>query len=344
MRRDNPHFSENTPSTDRDDLPKYRSDGLLVRGIGGLYTVHLDADDTPLGGKYVDCRACGGFRHDGIKPLCGDRVTVTYTNASFSLQDGTATANGTDTAITQILPRKNALIRPPLANLDLCFVCIAAASPAPMTDMTDKLLCILEHNHIEPILVIGKCELDPERAKEIADIYRRAGFTVFPLSCHTKEGIQAPAAYIKNNLDGKIAAFAGASGVGKSTLINTLFPTFSLQTGGISQKIQRGKHTTRAVELFPLAVDGACGYLADTPGFSMLDFMRFDFFTKEDLPDTFREFAPYLGQCRYTRCTHQKEEGCAVLHAVQNGIIPPSRHQSYCALYEILKDKHPWDK
>lgn len=327
-------------------MATYTSDGLLIRGIGGLYTVHLaHTSATPLAGMQADCRACGAFRHAGIKPLCGDHVRVEYTDASFTVGvDGMPVPNGTDMMITSILPRRNALIRPPLANLDFCFVCLAAASPAPMTDMTDKLLCILEHNHIEPIIIIGKSELDPDRAAQILDIYTRAGFPVFTVSCRNGTGTDAVGSYIQTHLNGKIAAFAGASGVGKSTLLNVLFPHLTLQTGTVSQKIQRGRHTTRAVELFALTDASDTGYLADTPGFSMLDFMRFDFFEKEDLLYTFREFTPYTGKCRYTRCTHTKEEGCAILNAVHNGIIPPSRHESYRQLYDILKEKHPWDK
>ena len=142
--------------------------------------------------------------------------------------------------------------------------------------------------------------------------------------------------------NGKIAAFAGASGVGKSTLLNRLFPELHLETGEISHRIERGKNTTRQVSLYPLSNEEDCGYLADTPGFTMLDFERFDFFDKEALPQTFREFVPYIGECRYTKCSHTKEEGCAILAAVKNGKIPPSRHQSFLSLYEVLKKKTKW--
>ena len=150
-------------------------------------------------------------------------------------------------------------------------------------------------------------------------------------------------AYLGEDMPGKTAAFAGASGVGKSTLMNALFEGLDLATGAISQRIERGKHTTRRVRLYPIdGVENA--YVADTPGFSMLDFVRFDFFTKEDLPFTMREFDDYIGACRYTKCTHTKEQGCAVLDAVREGRIAKSRHESYCAMFDALKNKHDWSK
>ena len=245
--------------------------------------------------------------------------------------------------IAGILPRKNALIRPPVANLDLLLIAMAAADPAPMPETADKLISIAEFNGIEPVLVIGKSDLAPQTAEELRRVYELAGLPVFLLSAREGEGVDALRAYLFAQMQNKVAAFAGASGVGKSTLLNALFPSLSLATGEISRKIARGRHTTRRVQLYPL--DGAeNAYIADTPGFSMLDFIRFDFFKKEDLPLTMREFAPYLGLCRYTKCTHTKEEGCAILAAVREGKIAASRHQSYLAMYEALKNKHDWSK
>jgi ribosome biogenesis GTPase len=142
---------------------------------------------------------------------------------------------------------------------------------------------------------------------------------------------------------GKTAAFAGASGIGKSTLLNRLFPHLELSTSNISRKIERGRHTTREAVLFEISDAADCGYIADTPGFSMLDFKRFDFFEKEDLVDTMREFAPYIGECRFTKCSHTKEQGCAIVEAVKRGDIPLSRHQSYVELYDILKTRKKWE-
>ena len=302
--------------------------GCILRGVGGLYTVLLDGGE----GETVFCRARGLFRHHDITPLPGDRVALT--NGGEAGHD--------DVMITDILPRRSALIRPPLANLDYLLITLAAAKPAPILETVDKLTAIAEHNGIEPLIVIGKAELDPDAAARIAAIYRAAGFAAFPLSCRTGEGIDALRAYINTHFPGKIAAFAGASGVGKSTLMSVLFPALDLATGALSRKIERGRHTTRHVELFPLPVEGGTVFLADTPGFSMLDFARFDFFSLDDLPAAMREFSPYIGKCRYTDCTHLCEEGCAIVEAVRRGEIPQSRHDSFRAIYAVLKGKKAW--
>jgi ribosome biogenesis GTPase len=273
----------------------------------------------------------------------GDVVKVTYDNTAYSKDaDGNikCAEDGTGVAIDEIFERKNALIRPPMANLDLLFVTLSATTPDPVLETVDKLICIAEHNHIEPVIVITKSELAPDYAAELADIYRRAGFEVFCVGHGLPiDALEERIANIKN---GTVAAFSGASGVGKSTLLNRLFPQLELQTGEISRRIERGKNTTRVTELYPLTEENDCGYLADTPGFTMLDFERFDFFEKEDLPLTFREFSPYIGECRYTKCSHTKEQGCAILAAVKDGTIPKTRHQSFLSLYEVLKKKTKW--
>ena len=298
--------------------------GRIVEGVGGLYTVRCEENGEV---KHVTCRAKGVFRHEGITPLVGDNVSI-----DTSSGEGNA-------VIDAILERKNSLIRPPMANLDCVFVAMAAAKPAPMLDMTDKLVAILEHNDIEPVIVIEKCELDRGRAKEIKEIYEKAGYRAFMLSCETGEGVDEIEEFISTRRG--ILALAGASGVGKSTLLNKLFPTLSLSTGGVSRKTERGRHTTRAVTLYRI---GEELYFADTPGFSMLDFERFDFFDIDDLPLAFREINERIGQCRYTKCTHTKEQGCAIVDAVKLGEIAKSRHESYLILFEILKNKHKWDK
>ena len=303
--------------------------GKILKGVGGLYTVRLtESSDLPLGSE-VSCRARGSFRHEGITPLPGDSVTLCRS------EEG-------DYVIDAIAERRNLLIRPPMANLDYLFVTMAAASPTPILTTQDKLLAIAEYNGIEPVVVITKKELNPSYAEELNAIYTTAGFPCFLLSSVTKEGVAPLSAWIEEHLPRRIAAFAGASGIGKSTLLNSIFPHLDLSTSEISRKIERGRHTTRRVELFPLSGDADCGYIADTPGFSMLDFERFDFFDCEALPETMREFVPLIGSCKYTKCSHTKEEGCAILEAVRRGEIPPSRHASYVELHGILKQKKKW--
>ena len=321
---------------------QYEESGRIIQGVGGLFEVALDAGDTPLSGERVAARAKGNFRHAGVTPLPGDRVRLVFDDTVLAReQEGNRDGGGA--VIAEILPRKNALIRPPMANLDILLITIAAAQPAPVPETVDKLISIAEFNHIEPVLVIGKADIAPDTARELCELYRHAGFHAFSLSAKEGEGVEALRAYLGEEMPGKTAAFAGASGVGKSTLMNALFEGLDLATGAISQRIERGKHTTRRVRLYPIdGVENA--YVADTPGFSMLDFVRFDFFTKEDLPFTMREFDDYIGACRYTKCTHTKEQGCAVLDAVREGRIAKSRHESYCAMFDALKNKHDWSK
>ena len=324
----------------------YTQTGRIIKMTGGLYTVRLDSgmEGSPLTGQTVDCRARGNFRHEHTTPLVGDLVTVQYDDSSYASEEGNIlpSEDGTGIMIAEILPRRNSLIRPPLANVEVMLVVIAAASPDPDIPTIDKLLTILEYNRIEPVIVIGKSELKPKRSGKIAALYEKIGYRTFVLSCYTGEGVQAFSDFAHTELSGKITAVAGASGAGKSTLLNTVFPNLNLVTGDISEKIGRGKNTTRHTELFDLPGTNG-GYIADTAGFSLLDFERFDFFTLEDLPHTFREFTPYLGRCRYTDCTHVGDEECAILDAVQAGDIPRTRHEAYKELYATLKGKKKYN-
>jgi len=306
--------------------------GRIIKGVGGLYTVALS--DAELG--TVACRARGALRREAA-PLAGDRVAVSYDADKVTKSHDDADARF---VIEEIVDRKNSLIRPPLANLDFLFVTVAAASPAPVLLTIDKLISIAVHNSIGPVVVITKSELDREYAEEIAQIYKKAGFETMITSAETGEGIDVLRAYIDELPEGSISAFSGASGVGKSTLMNCLFPNLELSTSSVSRKTERGRHTTRQTELF--LINEGRAYLADTPGFTMLDFEQFDFFTLDDLPYTMREFDKYIGECKYKKCTHTKEEGCAMIEAVEKGEISPSRHKSYLALYEILKAKKKW--
>lgn len=306
--------------------------GKIIGLNGGLYKILLEN-----GEGTVFCRAKGAFRHSGLSPLVGDDVLLRSERSKEELAAMDKSDGGV--IIEEIIDRKSALIRPPMANLDVMFITMAAASPTPILPTIDKLIAIAEHNSIEPCVVIGKCELDEARADEIVQIYQKGGFNCFKISCAENIGIDELRSFIGKALCGKTAAFAGASGVGKSTLMNKLFPSLALETGSISKKIERGKHTTRSVDIYETELDGKKMFVADTPGFSMLDFQHFDFFDKDDLPYTFREFVPHIGNCKYTKCTHTKEEGCAILEAIKNGEIAPSRHESFLEIYTVLKNK-----
>jgi len=324
----------------------YEGRGRVIKSNGGLFTVRLDKkeDGSPLDGMTVTGRARGSLHRAGSL-LVGDLVRVSYDGTAFSERDGSIlpAEDGRGLSIEEIEERKNSLIRPPMANLDVLFVTVAVASPDPILSTVDKLIAIAEFNRIEPVVVLTKCDLSAENAARLRDIYRRAGFCVLSTGAELADGSEALITYMKETLGGgRTAAFSGASGVGKSTLLNRLFPHLSLTTGEISKRIGRGKNTTRHVELYPLPDGEDHGYIADTPGFTMLDFERFDFFDKDDLPLNFREFRPYIGECRYTKCSHTKEEGCAILGAVRSGEIPKSRHQSFLEIHEVLKKKTKW--
>lgn len=308
--------------------------GTVLKGVGGLYTVRLDTQYN--GAEDVQVRGRGAFRHEKLVLLTGDKVELEpQADGSFFCKS--------------IVDRKNSLIRPPLANLDIIFVVIPCKKPMPSFEIIDKMIAIAEYNKIDPVIIVTKSDLDNNFAEEMYRIYSNSGFDVIVTSSENKEGVDGVREYLKRRTekDCPICAFAGASGAGKSTLINTIFPTLCLETGDLSEKIQRGKNTTRHTELFSLNEllgKGYNGYLADTPGFSLLDFERFDFFGLDDLFDTFREFGGSEGKCKYTKCSHTKEEGCDILARVKNGEIEKTRHQSYVALYEILKKKPTWKK
>ena len=274
----------------------YRGFGRVVKGVGGLFTVRMfdggsrlhvqPYEPMPLDGKTVLARGRGVLHRKGAL-LVGDLVEVSYDHTAFSTSaDGSLilSEDGGGVAIDRVCERKNALIRPPMANLDVLFVTFAAASPDPMLETVDKLIAIAEYNDIEPVIVVTKADLAPTYAEELEKRYRRAGFSAFRTAAGEENGRSALMEYIEGRMDGRIAAFSGASGVGKSTMLNGLFPSLSLETGEISHRIERGKNTTRYVELYPLSDAPDCGFLADTPGFTMLDFERFDFFDKDDLP------------------------------------------------------------
>lgn len=303
--------------------------GKVVKGLGGLYEVRIDE-----GGEIsrISCRAKGVLKRDEAKVLIGDDVTVTLDD---STPDGIV--------ISSVHPRKNALIRPPLANLDYIFIVFAAAKPSPVIETVDKLTAIAEHNSITPIIIVTKSDVGIDAAEEYAAIYRLAGYPTFITSSESGEGISELSEYISEQLkDGKTAAFAGASGVGKSTLMNALFPGLTLATAEISKKIERGRHTTRHVEIFDIENSSDTGFLADTPGFSLIDFARFDFFSLEELLPTFPDIICCADGCQYADCAHvgEGEDECAVARAVVEGKIASTRLESYRSIYKVLKEKN----
>ena len=302
--------------------------GKVVKGLGGLYETRVASEN---GIERLSCRAKGVLKRDEEKVLIGDNVKILCDD---STPDGLV--------ISEIVERKNSLIRPPMANLDYLFIVFAAKKPSPVIETVDKLIAISVHNGITPVIVITKSDLDAGVAEELASIYIKVGITTFVTSSEDKTGVEPLAEYIAGEVtNGKTAAFAGASGVGKSTLMNALFPNLTLATAEISRKIERGRHTTRHVEIFEIQGGENTGFLADTPGFSLIDFARFDFFSLEELIPTFPELLPYIGKCRYTDCAHVGEgaDECAVAKAVLDGIIPKSRIESYRSIYRILKEK-----
>lgn len=289
-------------------------DGLILKGIGGFYSVESS-------GHVYTCKARGLFRKNRITPMAGDHVLFSAENTEV---EGT---------IEEILPRKNFLTRPPVANLDKLFIVASIQDPMPNTLIIDKTVAAAEHKGIEPILVITKSDFAD--CTGLQNTYKLAGICTVVVSSVTGEGVEE----VRNLLHGSVSAFTGNSGVGKSTLLNAVFPNLALDTGEISKKLGRGRHTTRHVELYP--VEGG-GYVADTPGFSTLDIERYELIDKDQLMYCFREFAPYLTECKFTSCSHTCEKGCAVLEAVKSGKISSSRHESYKAMYNEVKDIKQW--
>ena len=288
--------------------------GRILKATGGFYYVLSDA-------VLYECRARGLFRKTGVSPLVGDWVEIEETGEEKGY-------------VTRILDRKNSLIRPPLANLDQLFLVVSVADPQPNLLVLDKLIAIAEHKKIEPLLIVTKTDLG--EWETLAALYEKAGFQVFCTGLDQDSDL----AMLRRSMEGKISAFCGNSGVGKSSLLNRIDSRLDLSTAQISQKLGRGRHTTRHVQLYP--VSGG-GYIADTPGFSSMDLERYEVILKEQSQYCFREFGPHLNQCRFTGCSHTKEKGCAVLAAMKEGEIASSRHDSYCTLYEAAKNIKEWE-
>ena len=290
-----------------------QTDGLILKGVGGRYTVRC-ADGTLL-----ECGARGIFRKDGVSPLVGDRVRLQYDPSPV---------------IAEIAPRKNSLTRPRIANVDLMVIVSSMVEPSLNRFLLDKMTAVAVNKSMEPVIVLTKTDLRPDDGA--AAVYRKIGMKCLTLSPNDDSGLNELRAWMK----GRISVFTGNSGVGKSTLLGRLMNR-TLETGDISRKLGRGRHTTREVTLYELP---GGGYTADTPGFSTLDIERYDCVRRDELVLCFPEFAPFRTECRFADCTHRTEPGCAVLDAVRSGRIPVSRHESYCRMFEEVQTLQHWER
>ena len=281
--------------------------GIILKGIGGFYYVETAE-------RIVECRARGIFRKNSVKPLPGDIVEID------ELNDGSG-------SVIEIFPRKNYFVRPPIANIECLVIVVAVDNPKPDLKFIDKMLVIAESNNVEPVICLNKSDLNAEY-EDIKTIYRNIGYKVIETSTINKTGISE----IKSIISGKITAFAGFSGVGKSSLLNEIFGDLNLLTGDVSKKLNRGRHTTRHIELFKTD-DGS--YIADTPGFSMLEIYGI---AHDELQKFFIEFPEFSDDCKFSGCAHLGGKQCGVLTAVEEGKISQSRYDNYLDFYNTLKN------
>lgn len=300
--------------------------GRIVKGVGGLYTVIPDTSPN----ERIVCNAKGTFRHDKITPTVGDRVAFEKISDVKGF-------------ITDIFERKNLLIRPACANVDCLVITACADNPKPDLYMLDKLSAVALYNGIQVLFVFNKCDICP--ADELVEIYALAGFNTIGLSAAKSNADSEEIRKIRSFIDGKVSFFAGASGVGKSSLMNVLFPNLKLSTGGLSRKISRGKHTTRATELYPAENCSDGTYIADTPGFSSFEVAQLRLIPIEELLSSFPDIYAHSDGCTYKDCTHTGEgcDVCSVKRAVKNGTISPSRHDSFVRLHSEISAIKPWD-
>ena len=285
--------------------------GVVIKGIGGNY-------DVACGDEILCCRASAKLRRDGVL-AAGEYVTLRVT--------------GSGGYILERLPRRNGLIRPAIANIDQLVILCSQAPPVTDPYLIDKVTVVALYQGIRPIILLNKCDLHP--SGELYDAYQKAGFPVVRASAVTGEGVEELTAM----LAGKISAFTGNSAIGKSSILNRIDSRFGLQVGDMSEKIARGRHTTRHVELLRLENGGL---VADTPGFSTFDAVRMEKLTRENLQHYFPELEPYFARCRFSDCRHIKEPGCLVREAVERGDIARSRYESYCKLYEEVAAQKLW--
>ena len=287
--------------------------GRILRSISGFYDVQTDCG-------LITCRARGILRKEGNSPLTGDMVEITQEKGKGMVE--------------RILPRKNSFVRPAVANMDALVVFAANVNPVTEPFLIDRVAAIAGDQEVPVILCVNKCDLDP--AMDLVRIYENAGFTVIRASAETGDGVED----LRKRITGKLVAFTGNSGVGKSSVLNRLCPELQLPTGEVSEKLGRGRHTTRHVELYRL---GEETYVADTPGFSSFDTDQMDVILKENLQYAFPDFGPYIGKCQFHDCSHRKEPGCAVTAAVATGEIEKTRYDSYLRLYEKASQIKTWE-
>ena len=287
--------------------------GRIIRSLSGFYDVQ-----TPDG--IITCRGRGVLRKKGDTPLTGDMVEITVEHGKGMVE--------------RLLPRKNRFIRPAVANVDALVVFAANVNPVTEPFLIDRVAAIAGDQEVPVYICVNKCDLDP--AVDLVRIYQNAGFPVIRASAETGEGVDE----LRKLLQGKLTAFTGNTGVGKSSMLNRLCPELGLATGEVSEKLGRGRHTTRHVQLYCLGEDT---YVADTPGFSSFDTEQMDVLLKENLQYTFPDFAPYLGRCQFHDCSHRAEPGCCVRAAVENGKIEKTRYDSYLRLYEKAMQVKLWE-
>ena len=290
-----------------------RAQGRIIRSLSGFY-------DVQVGDQVVTCRGRGILRREGNSPLTGDLVEITRERGKGMVE--------------KILPRKNSFIRPAVANIDALVVFAANVNPVTEPYLIDRVAAIAGDQEVPVILCVNKCDLDP--ALDLVSIYENAGFTVIRTSAETGEGVEE----LRRLIEGKLTAFTGNSGVGKSSILNRLAPELNLATGEVSEKLGRGRHTTRHVELYRLGEDT---YVADTPGFSSFDTDQMEVILKENLQYAFPDFGPYIGKCRFDDCSHRKEPDCAVREAFEEGKIGKTRYDSYLKLYEKSSQINLWE-
>lgn len=288
-----------------------RKIGRILRSLSGFYDVQTENGT-------VTCRGRGHLRRGTESPLTGDMVEI-------SIEKG---------MVEKVLPRKNCFVRPAVANVDILVVLAANVNPVTEPFLIDRVAAIAGNQSVDVCICVNKCDLDP--GLDLANIYRHAGFTVIQTSAETGEGVEE----LRKLLQGKLAAFTGNSGVGKSSVLNRLSPELALATGEVSEKLGRGRHTTRHVELYKLDENT---YVADTPGFSSFDTDQMEVILKENLQYAFPDFAPYVGTCQFRDCTHRKEPGCAVRSALEAGEIEATRYDSYLRLYEKASQIKLWE-